>query len=52
MVFIDLEQAYYKVPRQLIWRHSYFIQIIQDMHQGAVVSATWAMFEFPVEVEV
>ena len=41
MVFIDLEKAYYKVPRQEVWRcmrekgvPEKYVMIVQDMYEG------------------
>ena len=58
MVFIDLEKAYYKVPRDLIWcvlnKRNVprgYIEIINDMYQGAVTSVRTTcgeVGEFPV----
>ena len=42
MVFIDLEKAYDRVPRQEVWRYmrekgvpEKYVVIVQDMYEGA-----------------
>ena len=42
MVFIDLEKAYHRVPRQEVWRcmrekgvPEKYVMIVQDMYEGA-----------------
>ena len=43
MIFVDLEKAYDKVPREVLWRilkgkgvNIDYIQVIKDMHVGVV----------------
>lgn len=45
LIFINFEKAYNKIPREVIWRvldkkhvHKYYINVIKDMHVGAVGS--------------
>ena len=60
MVFIDLEKAYYKVPRDLIWRAmekkdatNRYIEMIQDMYNGVLTIAKTIVGEihnFPITI--
>jgi len=45
VVFIDLEKAYNKIPREVLWKclekkgvSPVYIQIIKDMHEGGRTS--------------
>ncbi|EXB93128.1 G-type lectin S-receptor-like serine/threonine-protein kinase [Morus notabilis] len=60
MVFIDLEKAYDKVPREVLWWvleksrvHLRYIKVIKDMYDGVVTSVRTAggyMAEFPIRI--
>ena len=60
IVFIDLEKAYDKVPRDLIWRAlekkcvtKRYIEMIQDMYSGAMTTVRTVVREtnsFPITV--
>ena len=60
MVFIDLEKAYDKVPRDLIWwalkkkgANKRYIKMIQDMYSGAITTVRIVVGEtnsFPITV--
>ena len=62
MVFIDLEKAYDRVPRKVLWWvlekkgiHVKYINIIKDMYEGvrtSVRTASGEMEEFPFTVSV
>nr|GEY68762.1 integrator complex subunit 11 [Tanacetum cinerariifolium] len=61
MAFLDLEQAYNSVPRELVWRTlidkgtpKRYLRVIRDMYEGAktyVRTTLWNTKFFPVEVE-
>ena len=60
MVFIDLEKAYDKVPRDLIWWAlekkdvtKRYIEMIQDMYSGAMTimrTVVGETIDFPITV--
>ena len=60
MVFIDLEKAYDRVPRDLLWKllekkevQIEYIRVIQDMYEGVMTrvrTPTGETIDFPIRI--